>query len=314
MSVADHLRGLRKDHGGDNNRDIENGADTEPADGHRFRVRELSASLGVQLGVFDALANGPNTSTIWRSGSGIKPIACRRLLMLLASLDLVEGEQGKFRNTDLAQSVLVAIGREPRGGREDRSLLSHVRVPSPTRYGNTVRAGSRRWAPLPKTRSGATSESVRLREFAELMNAISVPQGQLIAESYDFAPHKCIMDVAGGPGGQAIHIGLKHSHLRGIVTDLEPVCVVARENIAASGLQDRFSAVHADLIAGPYPLGLTSFCSGTSCTTGAMKPVDRFFATVRQRCPQGHPPHQRVGDGARPSGSNLAHMKDSSCR
>ena len=91
-----------------------------------------------------------------------------------------------------------------------------------------------------------------LRQFAELMNAISAPQGRLIAERLDSAPYGCIMDVAGGPGGQSIAIGVRHPHLRGIITDLEPVCVVARENIAASGLNERFAAVAADLIAGPY--------------------------------------------------------------
>lgn len=34
----------------------------------------------------------------------IKAIACRRLLMALASLNLVECEMGKFRNTDLGQA------------------------------------------------------------------------------------------------------------------------------------------------------------------------------------------------------------------
>jgi hypothetical protein len=99
------------------------------------------------------------------------------------------------------------------------------------------------------------ADPVGLREFAELMNAISVPQGRLIAERFDFASCRCIMDVAGGPGGQSIAIGVHHPHLRGIITDLEPVCVVAREKIAAAGLEPRFSAVAADLIAGPYPTG-----------------------------------------------------------
>jgi 3-hydroxy-5-methyl-1-naphthoate 3-O-methyltransferase len=59
----------------------------------------------------------------------------------------------------------------------------------------------------------------------------------------------------GGPGGQAIQIGLKHQHLRGVIMDLEPVCVVARERIEANGLSSRFTAVAADLLTGPYPSG-----------------------------------------------------------
>jgi hypothetical protein len=65
-----------------------------------------------------------------------------------------------------------------------------------------------------------------------------------------------VRDGCGGrTRGQAIQIGLKHPHLRGIVTDLEPVCVVAREHITANGLGSRFTAVAADLITGPYPTG-----------------------------------------------------------
>jgi hypothetical protein len=99
------------------------------------------------------------------------------------------------------------------------------------------------------------ADPARTRAFAELMNTLSFPQGQLIAESFDFSGHQCIMDVAGGPGGQSIPIGLKHTHLRGIVMDLEPVCVIAREKIQAHGLVDRFTAVTADLLQGPYPAG-----------------------------------------------------------
>jgi hypothetical protein len=99
------------------------------------------------------------------------------------------------------------------------------------------------------------ADPVRLREFADLMNAISVPQGRLIAEVVDFAPYRCILDVAGGPGGQSIEIGLQHPHLRGVIMDMEPVCVVAQEQIAAKGLSSRFTAVPGDLMTGPYPSG-----------------------------------------------------------
>ncbi|PWT83003.1 MAG: hypothetical protein C5B57_07665 [Blastocatellia bacterium] len=50
-------------------------------------------------------------------------------------------------------------------------------------------------------------------------------------------------------------IGLRYPHLRGIITDMEPVCIVAREQIEATGLGDRFTAVAADLMEGPYPQG-----------------------------------------------------------
>jgi DNA-binding IscR family transcriptional regulator len=66
-------------------------------------VNSQALLSGYELGVFDALADGPITSDDLATRIHIKPIACRRLLMTLASLDLVECEQGKFRNTDLGQ-------------------------------------------------------------------------------------------------------------------------------------------------------------------------------------------------------------------
>jgi hypothetical protein len=208
-----------------------------------------------ELRVFDALADGPITTDELAERIGLKPSACRRLLMTLASLDLVESAQGRFRNTELGGfcSSKASVN------------LSRVSNVNPFYHmceylSDALREYGPRWQQaLGTTPTNAFAslyaDPVRLREFADLMNAISIPQGQLIAESFDFGPYQCIMDVAGGPGGQAIQIGVKHQHLRGIITDLEPVCAIAREHIAANGLGSRFTAVAADLMAGPYPPG-----------------------------------------------------------
>ncbi len=208
-----------------------------------------------ELKVFDALADGPITAEELARRIQIKSIACRRLLTVLVNLGLVQRDQDEYRNTDLGQFC---------SSRSPVNLGSVSRV-NPFYHmfeylSDALRDYSPRWqqalGTTPQDAFAALyADPVRLREFAELMNAFSVPQGQLIAECFDFASFTCVMDVAGGPGGQAIQIGLKHSHLRGIITDLEPVCAVAREHITANGLTSRFTAVAADLIAGPYPAG-----------------------------------------------------------
>jgi hypothetical protein len=99
------------------------------------------------------------------------------------------------------------------------------------------------------------ADPVRLREFAELMNAISVPQGRLIAEAFDFAPYRCIMDVAGGPEASRIEIGLAHAHLRGIVIGHG---AGVRRGPRADGGQGTVRPLHGDrrrLDNGPYPSG-----------------------------------------------------------
>src|SRR5436190_7124437 len=155
------------------------------------------------------------------------------------------------------------------------------------------------------------ADPARLRDFANLMNAISVPHGYLIAERFDFAPYRCIMDVAGGPGGQSISIGATHTHLRGIVTDLEPVCVVARENIAAAGLTDRFSAVAADLIQGPYPAGADVILLGHILHDWSDDVCGRLLSNCAVALPSGGTllcSESVLDDDF--SGSKLAHMKD----
>jgi hypothetical protein len=218
-------------------------------------VQSQALLSGCELGVFEALADGPMSSDELAKRIQIRPVACRRLLMTLASINLVEHDQGKFRNTALGQFC---------SSRATVNLSSVSKVNPFYHMFENLTDALREYGPQWQQALGTTAENafaslyadpVRLREFADLMNAFSVPQGQLIAEHFDFATHKCIMDVAGGPGGQAIQIGLKHPHLRGIITDLEPVCVVAREHIIANGLVGRFTSVAADLIAGPYPSG-----------------------------------------------------------
>ena len=207
------------------------------------------------LGLFDALTAAPATVDEIAGRIGIRPIACRRLLMLLMSVGLVERDGDRFRNSEIGE--LCSSRSSVKLGATSRINPFYAMAGHLT---NALRDYSPQWqAALGITAADAFAalyaDPVGLREFADLMNAISVPQGRLIAERFDFASYRCIMDVAGGPGGQSIAIGTRHPHLRGIITDLEPVCVVARENIAAGGLNERFSAVPADLIAGPYPTG-----------------------------------------------------------
>jgi amino acid permease len=59
-------------------------------------VGTQALASGHKLGVFEALADGPMTSDELAKRIHVKPIACRRLLMALASLNLVVYEQGSF--------------------------------------------------------------------------------------------------------------------------------------------------------------------------------------------------------------------------
>jgi len=264
-----------------------------------------------ELGVFDALADGVTTAEEVAKRAGIHPVACRRLLMALASLDLVACDNGRFTNTELGQfcssRAEVEIGAVSKNA-PFYHMCEHL--------SDALRSNSPQWQQALGVSAadafGALyADPGRLRDFAKLMNAMSVPQGQLIAECFDFSAHSCVMDVAGGPGGQAIQIGLAHTHLRGIITDLEPVCIVAREQIEANGLTSRFTAAAADLIAGPYPSGADVIVLGHILHDWS----DETCRTILRNCAAALPPGGvlLVSESVLRrdfSGPNLAHLKD----
>jgi len=209
-----------------------------------------------KLGLFEQLSEGPSCAEDLAQRTNIHPVGCRRLLVALAKLGLVDRDGELFRNSAVGHycSSKASV---------DLSAISGFAEPFYHMFEyfpGALQEYSPRWQQALGTSKddvfGALYEDpVRLMQFAHFMNALSIPQGQLIAERFDFSPYQCIMDVAGGPGGQAVQIGLKHTHLRGIVTDLPPVCEIAREYIHAKGLTGRFTAVPADLFHGPYPKG-----------------------------------------------------------
>ncbi len=192
--------------------------------------------------MFDALGNQSMPLDALAGRIGLSPVACRRLLMVLVTSTSSNATATGFA-TPSWTTVLDLVRCRTWSDCEGQSLLSHVRSTYQRPPRVPARDGSRRLAPLQQDAFATLyADPVRLREFAELMNAISVPQGRLIAEAFDFAPHRCIMDVAGGPGGQSIEIGLTPAHLRGIVMDMEPV----RGGPRADGRQRTVRPLHGD--------------------------------------------------------------------
>jgi hypothetical protein len=263
------------------------------------------------LGVFETLSDGSAKLDEVAARLKIHPTGCRRLLMALLNLGLIERDGEGFRNSELGQ---MCSSRSP----VNLGTVSSIKPFD--RMFEYLPDALRDYGPQWQQAIGITghdafsalyADPVRLRRFAGLMNALSVPQGQLIAESFDFTPHSCIMDVAGGPGGQIIAIGLKYPHLRGIVTDMEPVCVVAREQIEAQGLGDRFMAVAADLITGPYPAGADVILLGHILHDWS----DDVCLTILRNCAAALPAGGvlLISESVLRndfSGSTLAHMKD----
>jgi hypothetical protein len=177
-------------------------------------------------------------------------------LAALRQLGLVERVDDHFRNSELG-NFLSSKSPIP------LESLSVWGSPWPHMWEfllDALKELSPRWQQALSTTAEETfaalyEDPIRLRRFCHFMDAFSIPIGKEIAERFDFSCHRCLLDVAGGPGGLAIQVGRTYPHLRGIIMDLPPICRVAEERIQASGLSERFSTQTAQLLTGPYPSG-----------------------------------------------------------
>jgi len=226
---------------------------TEIASGYAVSQTFFTAC---RLGLFEQLSKGSATVEDLSQKLNIHPNGCRRLLVPLAHLGLVEREDGLYRNSELGNfcTSKSPVPLEPISMMGEPFYHMFEYLP------DALREFSPRWQQALGTTANEVfaalyEDPARLRRFAQMMNAFSIPQGQEIAEHFDFILYRCVMDVAGGPGGIAIQIGLRYPHLRGIIMDMAPVCEVAKEHIQTNGLADRFTTAAADLFTGPYPQG-----------------------------------------------------------
>src|SRR6516165_3592068 len=265
-----------------------------------------------KFGLFEEMSERAATAEELAGRVNIHPIGCRRLLMALAKLGLVVRDGDLYHNSELGQycSSQSAVNLGALSGRLEPFYHMFEYLP------DALREYSPRWQQALGTSQEAVFEAlyedpVRLRRFGQLMNALSTVQGQLIAEHFDFAPYDCLMDVAGGLGGQAVQIGLRQTHLRGVITDLPPMCVMARKYIETSGLHGRFTAIPADLFRGPFPPGADVILLGHVLHEWN----DQNCRKILRNCFDALPPDgvlliSETVLGPDFSGSTLAHMKD----
>ena len=265
-----------------------------------------------KFGLFEEMSKRAATAEELAGRVNIHPVGCRRLLMALAKLGLVVRDGDLYHNSELGQycssQSAVNLGALPASLDPFYHMFEYLP--------DALREYSPRWQEALGTSQeeafGALYEDpVRLGRFAELMNAFSIVQGQLIAEHFDFAPYHCLMDVAGGLGGQGVQIGLRHTHLCGVITDLAPVCEMAKKYIETSGLDGRFIAIPTDLFQAPYPPGADVILLGHVLHDWN----DRNCRKILRNCFDALPPEGVLlisETVLRPdfSGSTHAHMKD----
>jgi ubiquinone/menaquinone biosynthesis C-methylase UbiE len=212
--------------------------------GAQFMAARL-LSVAVELGVFEALADGPLTLDELGAKIEIGRRAARVVASGLASLGHLTLAEGRFANGEHAQAFLA--GRTSVDLRPGLRLYHHIVYPMWMGFEKTARTGQ-------PGRVGQPSEAFA-RIFSEGVEAWTAVGARALAQKYDFGAHRRILDVGGGTGSYLIPILEKHPALRGTLYELPPTIEVAKRRLAGEATAERIALVEGDALFDPIPDG-----------------------------------------------------------
>jgi len=199
------------------------------------------AALDLEL--FTNIAGGARRLEDIGRACGIDLDAAERLLTACLALDLVEVEDGAYRNAPDVERYLVAGSPRYHGG----WVLNHRRGWDQWRsLADALRPGDYR---------RMFDDPARAREFTELGYRSSIRSAQKLASEFDFSQHRQLLDLGGGSAVYSIVACQAHPGLRATIVDHPNVCAVAHDFIALAGLGERVSTFPGNYLVDEFPPG-----------------------------------------------------------
>jgi SAM-dependent methyltransferase/predicted transcriptional regulator len=204
--------------------------------GYQDAVILLTAN---HLGLFGALVGEPQTATDLAQELDLDPRAVDRILCALAGQGLLDQTTpGTFA---LREEYVPML--DPDSPETMHSILDHhfhllerwVKLAGVARTGDPARDRSE-----PRTERS-------LRAFICGMKDISRRSSETVADALpEIGRCRRMLDLGGGPGTSAITFCKRWPELAAVVFDLPEVVPIAREQIAAAGLEDRIATMPGD--------------------------------------------------------------------
>ncbi|MBL1258296.1 methyltransferase [Methylocystis sp. Sn-Cys] len=207
----------------------------------------------VELGVFDALAEGPADLESLRTRLGLHERSARDFFDALVALKLLERQDGDYRNAPDADFFLVRARPSYVGG-----LLEMANARLYESWGHlteALRTGRRQSENKEESDFFAAlyADPARLRGFLAAMSGVSAGAANAIAGKFPWRNYKSFVDVGVAQGMVPVTIARAHPHLSGGGFDLPPVGPIFEEFVAANGLSERLQFHAGDFFKDALP-------------------------------------------------------------
>jgi O-methyltransferase domain/Dimerisation domain len=196
------------------------------------------------LGLFEKLADRPLTLDELARDLGIPSRTARITADAMVALGFVEKRDNRYQNSPVSQTFLS--GKTPADLRPFLRFWNHISYPQWQRLEEALRTNR-------AVRGDLDPDQQRI--FSEGVAAITAGPARAMAEKYDFARHRKVLDLGGGVGEFLVPILDRFPHLKGTLFELEPVAEVAKDALATSPVGSRIKIVAGDLFEDPLPEG-----------------------------------------------------------
>lgn len=234
-----------------------------PSPGHILQVglgfwASKTLLSAVELELFTALADGPRTATELERSLGLHPRSSRDFLDALVALGFLErhgdGEVARYANTRETATFLNRHERAYVGGL--LQMASHRLYEFWGDLTEALRTG------LPQNEIKSSGKPVfeaiyaspeRLESFMRAMASVSVGPAMALAEKFDFAKYRTMVDAGGATGVLSMCVARRHPHITATTVDLPPVEPIAKKAIESAGLGDRVKTASIDFFVEPLP-------------------------------------------------------------
>ncbi len=207
-----------------------------------------------ELGVFDALKQGPTSAVELAGTLNCHPDALERLLGAAVMLGLLTQSDGRFENTPAATAYLTTAS--------PRRMLGYINYSSAVLWKmwdnlpGAIVEGTHRWKQTYGLDGAIFSHFFRTdwqrREFIQGMHAYGLMSSPKVVDAVDLGRFKTFADLGGATGHLTVAACRRGPNLRGVVFDLNEVIPITKEFIPAD-VAERIDVIGGDFFADELP-------------------------------------------------------------
>jgi len=176
-------------------------------------------ATAVDMDLFTHLSSSPMSAPELGRWFNIEERPAEMLLTGCAGLELLEKQDGRYRNTPLADTFLARSARYYFGGfvrtLNQRLYTGWDKLPEAVRTNKPTT-----WDPDKQKSLFEGADPAMMATFWQAMHSLSILTARALGEAVDFGGFRKLLDVGGGSGAFDIELCRRYPNLSAMVYDL----------------------------------------------------------------------------------------------